>query len=282
MKSCCEACERALRADGEAYICSFECTFCPECATSIQRICPNCGGELLLRPRRLVLTDTTARQANIPGSRPGDLGDELWRMVFRRPCRDVHDFSVLPGDQYSDVIHEHSGPCQLLSYAPLTPFVLRLRDSLPHPPRKLGNPLPAISGCRTCFFSGAPGAPSCHSLRLLGFEVSPIGLSHLEFPPPRVQGPMVRSAKGVPLHGCGRYHGRSIALVAHAMSYYRRFRERELRAAQLEGQLAKARLQTLKSQLQPHFLFNTLHSISSLMLTDVQQADRMMTRSATC
>jgi len=69
-----------------------------------------------------------------------------------------------------------------------------------------------------------------------------------------------------------------IVLVAHAISYYRRFRERELRAAQLEGQLAKARLQTLKSQLQPHFLFNTLHSISSLMLTDVQAADRMMTR----
>jgi LytS/YehU family sensor histidine kinase len=70
----------------------------------------------------------------------------------------------------------------------------------------------------------------------------------------------------------------SIVLVAHAVSYYRRFRERELRAAQLEGQLAKAYLQTLKSQLQPHFLFNTMHSISALMLTDIQAADRMMTR----
>jgi LytS/YehU family sensor histidine kinase len=68
-----------------------------------------------------------------------------------------------------------------------------------------------------------------------------------------------------------------IVLVAHAVSYYRRFRERELRATQLEGQLAKAHLQTLKSQLQPHFLFNTMHSISSLMLTDVQAADQMMT-----
>jgi signal transduction histidine kinase len=69
-----------------------------------------------------------------------------------------------------------------------------------------------------------------------------------------------------------------IVLVAHAMSYYRRFRDRELRTVQLESQLAKAHLQTLKSQLQPHFLFNTMHSISSLMLTDVQAADRMMTR----
>jgi two-component system, LytTR family, sensor kinase len=68
-----------------------------------------------------------------------------------------------------------------------------------------------------------------------------------------------------------------IILMAQVLSYYRRFREREIRSSQLEGQLAKARLQTLKSQLQPHFLFNTLHSISALMLTDVIAADRMMT-----
>jgi len=67
-----------------------------------------------------------------------------------------------------------------------------------------------------------------------------------------------------------------IALIAHVVAYYSRFRERELRATQLEGQLAKAHLQTLKSQLQPHFLFNTLNSISALMLTDVAAADRMM------
>jgi signal transduction histidine kinase len=68
-----------------------------------------------------------------------------------------------------------------------------------------------------------------------------------------------------------------IILVAHVLSYCRRLREKEIRATQLEGQLANARLQTLKSQLQPHFLFNTLHSISALMLTDVIAADRMMT-----
>lgn len=44
------------------------------------------------------------------------------------------------------------------------------------------------------------------------------------------------------------------------------------------GQLAKARLQTLKSQVQPHFLFTTLHSISALMLTDAKAAGRLMTR----
>ncbi len=69
-----------------------------------------------------------------------------------------------------------------------------------------------------------------------------------------------------------------IVLVAHVASYYRRFRERELRSSQLQGQLEKARLQALKSQLQPHFLFNTLNSISALMRTDVEAADRMITR----
>ncbi len=68
-----------------------------------------------------------------------------------------------------------------------------------------------------------------------------------------------------------------VVLIAHAVAYYEQFRERELRATQLEGQLVKAHLQTLKSQLQPHFLFNTLNSISALMLTDVAAADRMMT-----
>jgi two-component system, LytTR family, sensor kinase len=69
-----------------------------------------------------------------------------------------------------------------------------------------------------------------------------------------------------------------IVLVAHAISYYQRSQRGEVRAAQLESQLATARLQTLKSQLQPHFLFNTLHSISALMLTDVQAADHMICR----
>lgn len=69
-----------------------------------------------------------------------------------------------------------------------------------------------------------------------------------------------------------------IILVAHVVSYYQGFRARELRASQLEVQLATAHLSALKSQLQPHFLFNTLHSITALMHTDVGAADRMMVR----
>jgi two-component system, LytTR family, sensor kinase len=69
-----------------------------------------------------------------------------------------------------------------------------------------------------------------------------------------------------------------IVLIAHAFSYYRKLRDRELHSAKLEMQLTRSHLQALKSNLQPHFLFNTMHSISALMLTDVKAADRMMAR----
>lgn len=50
----CEACDADLPADlPGAFICSFECTFCRDCAERLAHDCPNCGGELLPRPRRV-------------------------------------------------------------------------------------------------------------------------------------------------------------------------------------------------------------------------------------
>jgi len=69
-----------------------------------------------------------------------------------------------------------------------------------------------------------------------------------------------------------------IVSVSHAFDYYRRLQERELRAAELEKRLTQARLLALQMQLNPHFLFNTLHAISALMHKDVEAADRMITR----
>jgi sensor histidine kinase YesM len=66
--------------------------------------------------------------------------------------------------------------------------------------------------------------------------------------------------------------------IDHALRYYRKYRERELQASQLETKLAQAQLQVLKMQLHPHFLFNTLHAISTLMHRDVDAADRMIAR----
>ena len=62
----------------------------------------------------------------------------------------------------------------------------------------------------------------------------------------------------------------------HAFDYHRRFREREVAAAQLETQLATAQLQALRMQLHPHFLFNALHSAAMLTMIDPERAHRVL------
>ncbi len=66
--------------------------------------------------------------------------------------------------------------------------------------------------------------------------------------------------------------------VAHFVLYYRRYREREQAAEQLARGLTEARLQALKMQLQPHFLFNTLNAVSALIPADAKPARRMIAR----
>jgi len=71
----------------------------------------------------------------------------------------------------------------------------------------------------------------------------------------------------------------SLIVCGHyAYQYYQRYREREMRAVELEGRLAQAELQNLKMQLHPHFLFNTLNTISVLMMRDAELANRMLIR----
>ena len=70
----------------------------------------------------------------------------------------------------------------------------------------------------------------------------------------------------------------AIVGLSHSVLYYRESRERALRAAQLETKLVEAHLQRLQQQLHPHFLFNTLHAISTLMHRDVEAADQTLTR----
>lgn len=60
--------------------------------------------------------------------------------------------------------------------------------------------------------------------------------------------------------------------------YYNRYREREVETAQLQRELVEARLEALRMQLNPHFLFNTLHAISALIHDSPEAADRVVAR----
>jgi hypothetical protein len=66
------------------------------------------------------------------------------------------------------------------------------------------------------------------------------------------------------------------ALLYHALVYYSAYRDRSRREAALEVELARFRLHVLQQQLQPHFLFNALHTISALMTEDVVTARRVL------
>jgi LytS/YehU family sensor histidine kinase len=67
-----------------------------------------------------------------------------------------------------------------------------------------------------------------------------------------------------------------IVSLAHAFVYFRRAQQRDRRALELEAHLAQARLQALRTQLHPHFLFNTLNAISTLVHTAPNLADDMI------
>jgi signal transduction histidine kinase len=69
-----------------------------------------------------------------------------------------------------------------------------------------------------------------------------------------------------------------IVTVSQAVRYAMLYRDRELRGAELEAQLARAELQLLKMQLQPHFLFNALNTIAEMAHDDPNSADRLIAR----
>jgi sensor histidine kinase YesM len=70
----------------------------------------------------------------------------------------------------------------------------------------------------------------------------------------------------------------AIVAAAQFVDHYRAARARELRASQLETELARAQVEALKMQLHPHFLFNTLNTIAGLMREDVEAADQMIAK----
>lgn len=62
-----------------------------------------------------------------------------------------------------------------------------------------------------------------------------------------------------------------------ALDYFNKYKSRDKKAAELAKQLAETKLKVLQSQLQPHFLFNTLHNINGLIYEDKDAASKMIT-----
>ncbi len=83
------------------------------------------------------------------------------------------------------------------------------------------------------------------------------------------RGPLGRANFNVPVY-C------FVVSISHALRYFQRSRERERRAIELEASLAQAKLRALRMQLQPHFLFNTLNAISTLVHRSPVAADEMI------
>ena len=69
-----------------------------------------------------------------------------------------------------------------------------------------------------------------------------------------------------------------VFFLFRSIGYYQKLRQQELTAMRLESELTNAQLRALRMQLNPHFLFNTMNSISSLMRSDVEAADQMLER----
>ena len=98
---------------------------------------------------------------------------------------------------------------------------------------------------------------------------------------------LVRRLSWVPQRAAGNFELHMNVLIwwvvvaaTHGVDYYHRFRERELASSRLQAELVGARLDALRAQLQPHFLFNTLNTVSSLVRFDPDQAREIIVKLA--
>ncbi len=136
MKTQCTKCGAALRVDGLAYICSYECTFCSRCADESPGNCPNCGGELVRRPRRLgaVTVEESVSGADVTGNRPWIIwavSFSVWTLVSLAASVSIYGLSRSRGYPMAFTSILGLEFCQILTYAPLTPFAFGLAMRFP-------------------------------------------------------------------------------------------------------------------------------------------------------
>ena len=273
MKTRCEKCGDSVGQDGKAYICSYECTFCPPCTLNAKGICPHCGGELVPRPRRTgpIVSHGNSEGKSFVHRRPWLIwvvSVAAWTLIAVANGTSIYQWKRsfgLPATWRGEITFPL---VNFLIFAFFTPIVFLVGWRYPVQRNNWGR--------RTfLYLSGSLVFTAFHVVtRVLVYQVN----NPLTGQPSKICRKLFEQLFLYNVADDIFYVYLPTVVMVHAFWYYQRFRDRELRTSQLEVQLTKAHLQALKSQLQPHFLFNTLHSISALMLTDVQAADRMMTR----
>lgn len=281
----CQSCGDSLTAEDRAFICSYECTYCVKCAGDLNGVCANCGGELSPRPRRKVVSEPTSSPA-VRVSRTKRwpviwlMSFAVWLFVTLTATLAVVQIYRTQGGQLGFGQAIYMQICQMMPFALLTPLVFYLVDRYP---------------IRRDTWIGAMALYLVGGVLFSMVHVGLRGATHYG-----VWNSTTHRWQSAIWDGeTRRLHIEwtvfkemftnqwyddvidtyvPILFVAYAISYYSKLREREKLTAQLEVQLTNANLQALKRQLQPHFLFNTMHSISALMFSDVRSADAMMSR----
>ena len=177
-----------------------------------------------------------------------------------------------------------------LPWAVLAPLIFRLVRKLPVERERWKIAIPVHLGCAIgivalCTFwaeSMFPPKPWAGVRRLDPRPREGSVRSGAESPPapsrgaPRRGAPSRRSFSTFFLIGFRLPIYLAIVSVAHAVYFYQRGQSRERRALELEASLAQSRLEALKMQVQPHFLFNSLNAISALVHQDAERADEMI------
>ena len=138
----------------------------------------------------------------------------------------------------------------------------------PTRPGALG-PLPGRPPFRLREGPPPEGAPPFGAGQGPGFEGPPRRPPPLPRPRAFANALLMRARFNLPIYWV-------IVSFVHALTFYRRSEARERQALELEARLADAKLQALRMQLHPHFLFNTLNAISTLVHKDPQAADEMI------
>ncbi len=253
MRRQCERCQAALSPDGLSFICSHECSFCESCAAHLTYTCPNCGGELVRRPRRLL--------PGAPSSEPAAIGDSPTPTVSWKLVLGIWTAYGLLASLQQDVSALLNGRSiqpwtglvlqlpQAWYWAALTPVVIRLGRRLLL--RGPGWPLRVATHLLI-------GAGIVFVLDILFALYAPLAAPAYTSSSPV----LVRASRlfGWYFLADGMLYWGLLG-VGYVVDEAARSRAREVQQSKLQGQLATARLAALKMQLHPHFLFNALHTV---------------------